>query len=552
MLQRIYITNFAIIDEVQIEFNDRLNIITGETGAGKSIILGALGLLKGDRANSQMVRNTAQRAIVEGEFVLNSSKFQNLFQNLNLVFREKTIIRREINADGKGKSIVNDQPVNLSQLQALGAWLTEIHSQHDSLEIKSADFQLEIVDVFAGNAKLLEEMKEKYTRFRSTQKELQLALESESKSQADKDLQMYHLQVLNQFDFEGWNLEKLEEELALCENALEIKQQLATTIMTLSESETNLLDGLREVLSRLRKFDKYSKELGEINASLDVSIDSIAESVRGYGRLMDRTDLNEEKLAELRDQFQFIFKNLKKHGFSSIAELSEHKMNLQKTLDWNENLGEKIQELQLKIQSEEKDCISTAEQLSDNRKSIKSAIESKLVTNLKELELGNSQFEIEINADPKLLSSQGFDNVTFLFTANAGTSLKELKNAISGGEMSRFVLAIKSLLADKISLPTLVFDEIDTGVSGLVANRVASMLSKLSQNHQIIAITHLPQIASQGFHHFKVFKTTENNFTSTNIKLLHQADREIEIAQMISGEHITQASLTSARELLAP
>jgi DNA repair protein RecN (Recombination protein N) len=380
---------------------------------------------------------------------------------------------------------------------------------------------------------------------------LQLAINSESKSQADKDLQMYHLQELNQFDFEDWDLEKLEEELALCENALEIKQQLATTIMTLSESETNLLDGLREVLSRLRKLDKYSKELVEINTSLEVSIDSIAESVRGYGRLMDRTDLNEEKLVELRDQFQFIFKNLKKHGLSSIAELSEHKMNLQKALDWNENLGEKIQELQLRMQAEEKECINTAEQLSDRRKSIKTAIESKLITNLKELELGNSQFEIEINADSKLLSSQGFDNVTFLFTANAGTSLKELKNAISGGEMSRFVLAIKSLLADKIALPTLVFDEIDTGVSGLVANRVAGMLSKLSQNHQIIAITHLPQIASQGFHHFKVFKTTENNFTSTNIKLLHQADREIEIAQMISGEHITQASLASARELLA-
>jgi len=551
MLQRIYIKNFAIIDEVQIEFNERLNIITGETGAGKSIILGALGLLKGDRANAQMVRNSTLRAIVEGEFVLNPSKFQSLFQNLNLVFKERTIIRREINSDGKGKSLVNDQTVNLNQLQTIGNWLTEIHSQHDSLEIKSSDFQLDIVDVFAGNVTLLEEMKNKFTKFKSTQKELQLALDSESKSQADKDLQIYHLQELNQFDFDDWNLEKLEEELALCENALEIKQQLATSIMTLSESETNLLDGLREVLSKLRKLDKYSKELGEINAALDVSIDSIAGSVRGYGRLMDRTDLNEEKLIELREQFQFIYKNLKKHGLSSIAELTEHKVNLQKTLDWNENLGEKIQELQHRLHAEEKDCIRIAEQLSDKRKFIRSVIESKLVKNLIELELGNSQFEIEINTDHKFLSSQGFDKVTFLFTANAGTSLKELKNAISGGEMSRFVLAIKSLLADKISLPTLVFDEIDTGVSGLVANRVASMLFKLSQNHQIIAITHLPQIASQGFHHFKVFKTTENNLTSTNIKLLHQADREIEIAQMISGEHITQASLTSARELLA-
>lgn len=550
MLQKLYIKNFAIIDELEIEFSDKLNIITGETGAGKSIILGALGLIKGERANTQLVRNETAKSIIEAHFDLTKSNLHEVFEQNELDFQTHTIIRRELSAEGKTRAFVNDTPCNLNVLAVIGNQLVEIHSQHDSLELKSTDYQMQIVDAFAENQRYLIELKTGIQILKSVQKELQLAMDSQSRSLAEKELNQYHFQELNQFDFSGWNLEKLEQELSLHENSLEIKQQLQATVDSMSLSEVNLMDALKEILSRMRKLDKFSKELEGINENLDSTIDQLIEVARDYERLSDKIDFDEEKLAELNEQYAFIQKMLKKHNLSTLEELNELKSNLETTLSWAENLGETIQKLENEIESKKKLCLDLAAKISENRKSVIPVLEQKLLTNLKDLELGTSQFRIDIQSNQDWLSAMGFDKINFLFTANAGSPLRELKNAVSGGEMSRFMLAIKSMLAEKINLPTLIFDEIDTGVSGLVANRVADMLSKLSNHHQMIAITHLPQIASRGYHHFNVYKKTENDITSTNIKLLHQADREIEIAKMISGETITQASLTSARELL--
>lgn len=550
MLQKLYIKNFAIIDELEIEFSDKLNIITGETGAGKSIILGALGLIKGERANTQLVRNESAKSIIEAHFDLTKSNLKEVFDRNELDFQTHTIIRRELSAEGKTRAFINDSPCNLNVLSEIGNRLVEIHSQHDSLELKSSDYQMQIVDAFAENQGKLVELKISIQSLKSVQKELQLAIESQSRSLAEKELNQYHFQELSQFDFSGWNLEKLEQELSLNENALEIKLQLQATVDSMSLSELNLMDALKEILSRMRKLDKFSKELEGINENLDSTIDQLLEVARDYERLSDRIDFDEEKLAELNEQFAFVQKMLKKHNLSTLEELNELKSSLETTLSWAENLGETIQKLETEIQIHKKHSLDLAASISENRKSVIPILEEKLLKNLKDLELGNSQFKIDIQSNEDWLSYMGYNKINFLFTANAGSPLRELKNAVSGGEMSRFMLAIKSMLAEKINLPTLIFDEIDTGVSGLVANRVAEMLSKLSTHHQIVAITHLPQIASRGFHHFNVFKKTENSITSTNIKLLHQADREIEIAKMISGETITQASLTSARELL--
>ncbi len=551
MLKRLFIQNFAIIDEVEIDFSEGLNIITGETGAGKSIILGALGLLKGERANAQMVRNAEKKAIIEAHYLVKMNSVQTIFDKHDIQFTERVIIRRELSADGKTKAFVNSIPCNLNVLQDIGNHLVEIHSQHDSLEIKSSEYQLYIIDAFAENLELLMTMKEMFSRYKLVNKELALAKEGINRSEADKELKEYHLQELNLFDFSDWKLDKLEETLDLLENSLEIKQQLQNSISVLSLADQNLIDSLKEILVRMRKLDKYSIELGGINEELDGSIDQLSQISRDYERLMDKVDYDEERLISLREQFTFIQKMLKKHNLTKIEELQEYKLNLETMLSWAENLNEKIIELELKVHQCYNECIEVSKKLDEKRRAILPLLESKLISNLKELELGNSQFEIEIQEDKSLISETGCNKVNFLFTANIGSSLKELKNAISGGEMSRFVLAIKSMLAEKINLPTLIFDEIDTGVSGLVANRVANMLTKLSNSHQIIAITHLPQIASRGYHHFNVFKITTDNLTSTNIKLLHQADREIEIAKMISGENITQASLAGARELLA-
>lgn len=550
MLKRLLIRNYAIIDEVEIDFSPRLNIITGETGAGKSIILGALGLIKGERAQTQMVRSADKKCTIEAVFDLSETNLEAWFQAMSFPFQKLTTVRRELIADGKTKAFINETVCNVSLLQELGDKLVEIHSQHDSLELKSADFQLEVVDAFAENAALNLEMSRAFLSLKSMQKEFQLLVQSQSKSQAEKDLQTYQLQELNQYDFDEWNQEKIESDHLLAENALEIKQLLAGSVRTMKDDEVNLLDSLREILSRLRKFERYSKELAGINEQMDSSLEQLTQVTRDYEVLADDTEFDEEHLNELREKVEFIHKMLRKHQAANLSDLILLKQDLATALNYGENLNVKIAELEKALAKQKLECVGLASKLSVRRKGVLSLIENQLLDNLKELQMENSQFQIELLSDEANLSEKGFDSVEFLFTANAGSPLRELKRAISGGEMSRFMLAIKSLIAQKIDLPTMIFDEIDTGVSGLVANKVATVLDKLAKAHQIIAITHLPQIASRGSHHISVYKTTENNVTTTHLKQLHQADREIEIARMISGESITPASLTSARELL--
>ena len=550
MLKRLLIKNYAIIDAVEIDFSPRLNIITGETGAGKSILLGALGLIKGERAQTQMVRSSDNKCIIEAVFDLSETRLELWFQQMNIPYQKLTMVRRELSADGKTQAFINDTATNVSMLQELGDQLVEIHSQHDSLELKSSDFQLEVVDAFAENTELKQQMTLLYQAWKLMQKEYQLLLQSQSKSQAEKDLQTYQLQELNLYDFDTWNQEKIESDHLLSENALEIKQILSVSSRTLQHEEVNLVDSLKEILNRLRKFEKYSKELTQINEQMDSSVEQLLQVARDYELLADNTEFDQEQLAELQEKVEFIHKMLRKHQVASLSELVLVKQDLSTALNYGENLNEKIAELEVNLDKQKKECLRIAAELSKRRKSVLSDIEAQLLSNLKELQMENSQFQIEMISNEKYLSDRGFDTVEFLFTANAGSPLRELKRAISGGEMSRFMLAIKSLIAQKIELATMIFDEIDTGVSGLVANKVATVLDKLAKGHQIIAITHLPQIASRGSHHINVYKSTENKVTTTHLKLLHQADREIEIARMISGESITPASLASARELL--
>lgn len=550
MLKRLLIKNYAIIDEMEIDFSPRLNIITGETGAGKSILLGALGLIKGERAQTQMMRSSDKKCIIEAVFDLSETRLELWFQQVNIPYQKFTIVRRELSADGKTKAFINDTASNVSMLQELGDQLVEIHSQHDSLELKSSDFQLEVLDAFAENTELKQQMTLQYKAWKMMHKECQLLIQSQSKSQAEKDLQTYQMQELNLYDFDTWDQEKIESDHLLAENALEIKQILSSSSRILQHEEVNLLDSLKEILNRLRKFEKYSKELTQINEQMDSSVEQLVQVARDYELLADNTEFNQEQLAELQEKVEFIHKMLRKHQVTSLSELVLVKQDLSTALNYGENLNEKIAELEVNLDKQKKECLRIAAELSKRRKSVLSYIETQLLSNLKELQMENSQFQIELISNEKHLSDRGFDTVEFLFTANAGSPLRELKRAISGGEMSRFMLAIKSLIAQKIELATMIFDEIDTGVSGLVANKVATVLDKLAKGHQIIAITHLPQIASRGSHHINVYKSTENKVTTTHLKLLHQADREIEIARMISGETITPASLTSARELL--
>lgn len=550
MLQRLIIRNYAIIDAVDIDFSPRLNIITGETGAGKSIILGALGLIKGERAQTQMIRSADKKCLIEAQFDIAELALSDWFLANDIPYQQRLVIKRELNPDGKTKAYINDISCGVALLQDLGDRLIEIHSQHDSLELKSPEFQRQVVDAFADNNTLLNQMKQSYGQYKSLEREYKVLTESLSKSQAEKDLQTYQLQELNQYEFENWSVETIENEHQLAENALEIKQILGLSVDSLKLGEQNLLDALKEILARMRKFEKFSKDLGSINEQLDVSIDQLDQIARDYEHLAEQTEFDEEKLEDSRSKIAFIHTMFKKHQLHSIEDLTKLKTDLSTALSYGENLSEKIVELERQVKDSLTACRDLAQTISQRRKAILPQIENQLLAYLAELQMESSQFQIELTTDETQLSETGYDSVEFLFTANAGSPLRELKRAISGGEMSRFMLAIKSLIAQKINLPTIIFDEIDTGVSGIVANKVAGVLDKLAKNHQLIAITHLPQIASRGVHHLSVFKKTENSLTTTQIKLLHQADREIEIARMLSGETITQASLTSARELL--
>lgn len=550
MLQRLIIRNYAIIDEIEIEFNDGLNIITGETGAGKSIILGALGLIKGERTQSQMMRSADKKCVIEAIYDVSNYPLQEWFVSNNLLYSSQAIVRREINSDGKSKAFINNGSCNVNLLQELGDKLIEIHSQHDSLELKSNDFQLDVIDAFAENQTHLSDLKTSFAEYKTLQREYDILIQSQSKSQAEKDLQQYHLTELNTQDFELWNLEQLENEHSLMENSLEIKQSIGLSVSNLKENEINLIDSLKEILNRMRKFEKVSKDLETINEEMDHAIDNLSQISRDYESLADNIDFDEERLIELRDKVDFINKMLKKHGKTSISELSEYKNELFTALNYTENLSEKITELELSLNKKYTTCITISKTISDRRKRLLPTIEKSLLTYLYELQLDSSQFQIELETNEKELTDKGFDKVEFLFTANAGSPLRELKRAISGGEMSRFMLAIKSLIAQKINLPTLIFDEIDTGVSGPVANKVAATLQNLATKHQIIAITHLPQIASRGNYHLWVYKETQNNVTQTRLKKLSNSEREYEIAKMISGEEITESSLVTARELL--
>lgn len=550
MLKRLLIRNYAIIDEVEIDFSPRLNIITGETGAGKSIILGALGLIKGERAQTQMVRQPDKKCIIEAVFDLSHTTLEQWFEMNQIAYHNRTIIRRELSTEGKTKAFINNEVCTVAQLQDLGSRLVEIHSQHDSLELKSAEFQLDVVDAFADNLDLRQNMSAEFAILKSMQKEYQLLLQSQTKSQAEKDLQTYQLQELNQYDFEDWDLEKIENDHLLAENGLEIKQVLSGSVQALKNGEINLIDSLREISVRLRKLEKYSKELASINEQFDQTIEQQIHLVREYELLADKTEFDEEELILLREKVEYIHKMMRKHQVNNLNKLVDIKNDLATALNYGENLSEKIVELEKKLTDQQKKCLQLASELSQRRRGILASIEQQLLAYLRDLQMENSQFQIELLSDENQLTDKGYDRIEFLFTANAGSPLRELKRAISGGEMSRFMLAIKSLIAQKIDLSTMIFDEIDTGVSGTVANKVASALDRLAKDHQIIAITHLPQIASRGSHHINVYKTTENQVTMTHLKLLHQADREIEIARMISGEQITQASLASARELL--
>lgn len=552
MLKTLIVQNYSLIEQLNINFQNGFSVITGETGAGKSIILGALGLLLGARADSKTIRQGKAKCIIEGHFSLNSDKLKDFFDDNDFEFElDDCIIRREIYASGKSRAFINDTPAQLSQLKELGEKLIDIHSQHKNLLLNNEGFQLEILDTVAHNHELLIEYKNNYQIYKSLQQDLANIKEQARKNKEEEDYLNFQFNQLNEANLEIEEQNQLEEELDILSHSEEIKSSLYSCNNLLQDSDISILSQLRNILSQLKNVDKFytpTKEWLERLESSYIELKDIADDIESKG---DDVEYNPERMEYVNERLNTIYTLEKKHNKETVAELLELKESLQKKLELISNSDEQINLITEKLNKQRETLSSLAKKLSEKRKSGANNLVKQMIETLSNLGMPNVQFQIDLK-ETKDFRVNGTDEISFLFNANKGGKLQELSQIASGGEIARVMLSLKSLMAGATDLPTLIFDEIDTGVSGSIADKMAIIMKQMSksENRQVISITHLPQIASRGTVHYKVFKEDKDNETLSHIVVLNTEERVQEIAHMLSGENLTEAAINNAKELL--
>ena len=549
MLQRLSISNYALIDTLEISFDKGLNILTGETGAGKSIILGALSLILGQRAESRYFFNQQKKCVIEGSFKIEGFHLKSFFEDNDLDYEVETVLRREISADGKSRAFVNDTPVNLNSLKALGEKLIDIHSQHATLEINDPEFQLLIVDSVAKHDDLLNDYRTKFKAYKKSTSRLQQLIEESDKAKADLDYFQFQFDELEKATLSGDEQELLEQELYALNNAGEIKRNLLGAYYLMNEGETSALIQLREAAHQLSALEKFNPEITELHQRLNSTIIELKDIAAEIDTLEQRTHTNEARVEEINTRLSLIYNLQKKHRVNTTADLLQIQDDLSGKIQQAVFGDEVIEKLEKQLATDKKDLEELAAKLSANRIRIIPQIEKQVLETLAEMGMANSALKIDTSNTTEL-TKDGTDHVRFLFSANKGHALAEMSKVASGGELSRLMLSIKSLVAQNTALPTIIFDEIDTGVSGEVANKVGQIMEKLADNLQVITITHLPQIASKGQSHYFVYKDDEGAATNTRIKQLNQQERVLEIAKMLSGDKPGESALQNARELL--
>ncbi|UKJ08490.1 DNA repair protein RecN [Solitalea lacus] len=551
MINRLSIRNYAIIDKLDIEFSNHLSIITGETGAGKSIILGALGLILGERADSKSLFKGDIKCVIEGAFDIAKYAIQDFFVENDIDYDHSTIIRREITTDGRSRAFVNDTPVNLTLLKELGEQLIDIHSQHQTLQINSSAFQLLVVDGFAQHKEEVAQFKQRFKAFKQQQQQLTTLIERSNEGKSEIDYLQFQFNELESAKLTEGEQSELENEQQLLSHAAEIKGNLSNTAFLLNEGETPVIGQLKEAVHHISTLEKYNPQLASIAErlrSVQIELKDVAAEIEG---LSERTLIDPERLDFVNERLDLIYRLQQKHKLTSITELLTFQASLNEKILSVSNVDEEIERLQKQLAEEFDKLIQLAKKLSNQRLKAVESVEQQVNHLLKELGLNNAIFKIEIQllSDDQITAS-GLDLVKFLFSANQGFQPQELHKVASGGELSRLMLAIKGLSAKYNALPTIVFDEIDTGVSGEVAKKVGNVMHKYADNMQVITITHLPQIASKGQSHFFVYKESKNGQTTTSIRKLNQEERIKEIAVMLSGENPGENALLNARELL--
>jgi DNA repair protein RecN (Recombination protein N) len=551
MLQKLSISNYALIDNLEISFDAGLNILTGETGAGKSIILGALSLILGQRAESRYFFNQQKKCVIEGTFKIGDFHLKTFFEDNDLDYEPETVLRREISADGKSRSFVNDTPVNLNAMKLLGEKLIDIHSQHATMEINDPEFQLLVVDSVAKHPDLLSEYQTKFRAYKKSTSKLQQLIDESDKAKADLDYYQFQFDELKKAGLAADEQEQLEQELYALNNAEEIKRNLLGANYLMQEGETSALLQLREADQQLMSLSKFNPSIDELHERLNSAIIELKDIAAEIENIEQRTHTNESRAADVNTRLSIIYNLQKKHRLNTNAELLALQDELSDKIQQAVFGDEMIEKLQQQLAIDKKELGDLAGQLNANRLKAIPSIESQVLQTLAEMGMGNSALKIGSSAAAEL-TKNGTDIVRFLFSANKGHALAEMSKVASGGELSRLMLSIKSLIAKNTALPTIIFDEIDTGVSGEVANKVGQIMEQLADNLQVITITHLPQIASKGQSHYFVFKDDEADTTRTRIKQLDNNERILEIAKMLSGDKPGESALQNARELLAP
>lgn len=549
MLTSLVVKNYALIKDLEIDFQTGFSIITGETGAGKSILLGALSLLLGQRADTTVLSIPEQKCIVEGNFQITAYNLEAMFKDFEIDYDENTIIRREINSNGKSRAFINDTPVNLRVLKVLGEKLVDIHSQHETLELSTDDFQLEVVDTYAENGMILSKFREEYHQLTSLQREYEQLIVQTEKYKEEKDFLQFQFDELEALKLKEGEEVELDEELEKLSHAEEIKLNLGQTTETFSGEHLNTLAQLKNAISLIEKTSKFLPEMVDVYKRLDSVYLELKDIAHEVEFAAESVNIDPHQLEYVRDRLDSINRLLLKYQVSTTKELLRIKADVQEKLANLEDADFHKEEKMKAIDRQQQIVDSIANEIDDQRIAAIPGIEKFVNTHLKQLGMPNGTFKVELTKHEKF-NLFGKSGIKFLFSANSGNDAKELSKIASGGELSRLMLSLKALMAEKVKMPTIVFDEIDSGVSGEVADKVGNIIRQMSENRQVFNITHLPQVASKGQYHYKVYKENLNGQINSRIKRLTLDERRTEIAQMLSGENLSEAAYRNADELL--
>lgn len=549
MIKSLHIRNYAIIESLEVNFSEGLTVITGETGAGKSILLGALGMIMGNRADTKSLYNEAEKCVVEAQFDIRTYELKAFFIDNDIEYDDETVIRREILPSGKSRAFINDSPVNLNVLQQLSSALLDLHQQFDTLDIHNVSFQLRMIDALADNKRLAAGYEEEYRQYVTDKRRLENLIHRNEASSKEVEFLQFQLEEFNKAELVDGEQERLEQEIAVLSNAEEIKRTMNAAFQYLSENEQSLVSQMEELSIRLHQVSKFEQRMQRLSERYDGLVEELKDISGEFEEIAEQTEYDPERITEIQNRLDLIYRLQNKHRVASVKELIDIQENLQEQLGGFGDLSTEIETLRKRIAEQETHLWDVAQMLSERRYLVVPDFENKVKEMLSQLSMEYAVLKVDMRK-LEALGPTGLDELNFLFAANKGSRLQMIKDVASGGELARLTLVTKSLVASAIPLPTLIFDEIDVGVSGDVALRMGNILRKLSNQHQVVTITHSPQVASKADAHYFAYKVEKDDRVITKVRELNKDERIRAIATMLSQNPPSDAAIENARQLI--